>query len=75
MRPLPDITQYWKYPSVLYSKTHLFQYASGFSDNPSCDTSFDGPALDKGFITITPCQADITDEKVYKKLKDKIISL
>jgi 5'-nucleotidase len=75
VRPLPDITQYWKYPSVLDAKTHLFQYSPGFSDHPSYDTSFDGPALDKGFITITPCQADFTNEKVYHKLKDKIISL
>lgn len=68
---LDNLTKYYKYPMELDSNTHCFKYADGLSNNLETNKSFDSVALSDGFITITPCKSNMTDDIAYNRFKDK----
>jgi len=73
-RPLEKIDTLWPGP-ILDTENNIFSY--GFGDH-SVDIGKDGTDLkeiNKGLITISPCQTTMVDTSVYEKMKDTEIRL
>lgn len=73
-RPTTDITTFYKYPLHKNYKASTFTYPFDLRKTKSPITT-DAGAVQRGYISVTLCKADSVNEEVYKKLKDKTLTI
>ena len=73
-KPLEDIYGYWV-PPVLDMVTRQFSYPKKNHAKLKKEPIWDTAIIEKGNISISPCQPTMLDIDVYEKVKDKQISL
>lgn len=73
-KPNPRICRTYICNFVINEKEHYYLYPGGICPKQS-DSCFDNGAMQKGFISITPCQDSILKADVYSKLKDLTFEL
>lgn len=73
-RPLADHRKFYAYPGSLDRKKGTYQCPINISNN-ELTTEFDAGAIQKGFISITPCKVNLIQDKAYQKLKHQTITI
>lgn len=73
-RPLTDLGKFYTYPVTIDKNRQIYRYPMGIRSTKHLGY-FDAGAIQKGYISITPCKADLLKEDVYEKLKNKSILL
>lgn len=75
-KPLPSVTDFYSCSVNINHKEHYYIHPSAVtSKSKERSVEFDGNAIRKGYISITPCQTTFSKEDVYLKLKDLTIEL
>lgn len=72
-RFLPDIKEFYQYP--VNFKGDRFTYPPGEMFDKNNDPINDGIAIRQGYISVTPCKTSLLDEKVFGKMKDKMLTV
>jgi 5'-nucleotidase len=72
-RFLPDIKDFYEYPVKL--ENGRFSYPAHEVFNKNNDSMNDGVAMRQGYISISPCQKTLLNERIFNKLKDEEIKL
>ena len=72
---LPDITDFYRYPMTIDRKKKRFAYSTGLSKHLERGIQYDSGAILSGYISITPCTRDITNNMVYKHFARKTFTL
>jgi 5'-nucleotidase len=72
-RFLPNIKDFYEYPVKLENGRFSYPAREVFDKNN--DPENDAVAMRQGYISISPCQKTLLDEKLFAKLKNEIISL
>lgn len=73
---LSDVKKFFRYPTPLNQQNHEFNYPSSpLSDETQGMLEWDTGALLSGYISVSPHRITNLDQQVYKKMKDKEISL
>lgn len=73
-RPLPDLKEFFCYPGKIDRKNHTYAHPVTLNKHKS-DISTDDGAINGGHISITPCNAHLTNDEAFKKLKDISLAL
>ncbi len=73
-KPLNDLTKFYTYPGTIDKTKGIYRYPMKIRELKN-DITSDGGVVQKGYISITPCKADLLNEKIYKKIKNKTIQL
>ena len=73
-RPLSNITKFYKYPVTIDNKTGTFIYPQDIVKKKA-DLQTDAGAIQRGYISVTPCKIDMVDDRVFNRLKANNINL
>jgi 5'/3'-nucleotidase SurE len=74
-QPITDLEKCHIYPINLNRENMTYNYPKEYYNLTETNIDYDYVALEKGFITISPYHLGMLDEKIYDKLKGKIITL
>ena len=72
-RPVTDITKFYSCDPKIDIKKHTYNYNSRTVRKGIVDFNYDGPAVQNGYVSITPCSVNFLDKPTYLKLKGKRI--
>lgn len=73
-KPTPDVSDFYDCRFNINQKEHYFNRPAFVADKKG-DPRFDAGAVQRGYISITPCGVSVLKEDVYLKLKGKSIGL
>jgi len=73
-RPLNDLGKFYTYPGTLDKKNGVYRFPMKVRESKS-EIQFDAGSIQRNYISITPCKADLLDKDAYDKLKEKEITL
>lgn len=73
-KPLPNILEYFPYV-IMDESSHTFRYPLSLHENPRRDVMYDTGAILGGYISVTPCQVNFLDDKIFKKMKKLSLKL
>lgn len=72
---LPDIKEFYRYPTILDKNNHRFSYPHGYALKKNQNLIYDTAAIDAGYISITPCLKNPLNEDAFEKMKHEKIRL
>jgi len=73
-RLLADCYNYWP-PAVMEKNTGKFYFPRGNQTNRTAKLEFDTAAVAKGYLSLTPIDPEMLEQRIFSRLKAKIIKL